>query len=139
MKGYLGIVLLVMCIMMFFVGLGEDYSVAEQSISLDHVTRILTKNFTAAQANYELLLDTNLPRTTSRYVVTDIVFSTYAVNSIYVNDSATSGDKGYGPFRLGEHSNLIVQNIGMQLDAAAGLYVTTEASGDITVNYYIRN
>ena len=95
-------------------------------------TTIITKTLSAAQNNYVLL-----PPVTGRtYVVDKIIFSNATATYLYMNDTKTAGDVGYGYVYAPTNGSFIDDDMCLKLDAAAGLYINVGGASYLHVEYH---
>lgn len=101
-----------------------------------YATTIITKTLSSAASNYELLKDTGIGGSNS-YVIDSIIFSASTATWLYLNDSATNGDVGYGYYRAPTGGTVIDRDMTLKLETAAGLYISTGEAGEICVEYHL--
>lgn len=139
MKRYFGTTVVVCVILL--VGVFFDFSMAEQGRkyvgSYEAATRPIVKNLTAATTNYEILDDMN--GTSKSWVVDKIILAGAVAARVYFNDTGTTGDIGYGPYRIPTAGGTVIDDtIYLQLVTAAGLYVSSSAAVEVTVERHIK-
>ena len=97
------------------------------------ITTVITKNFTAASANYELLDEV----IGTQYVIDCIIFSGLTASHFYFNDSGTTNERSYGPYYTPANGTVIDRDMNIKLAKSCGFYVSVGGASDITVEYHL--
>ncbi len=99
--------------------------------SLYEATIIYTTSWSGAASN-----DAMITGVTGRsIVVTKIIFSSANATSLYLNDSGTNADVGYGYLRVIAGASEIDNEVNLKCDSGATLYGTTGNAAEIHLEY----
>lgn len=98
-------------------------------------TVVVPYQFTGSVVNYEILSEWNAGG--NSFVIDHMLISSANAIYLYLNDSGTKGDVGWGYYRVVAGEGLIDRDTTLKCSAAAGLYVTASGAGEMQVEYHL--